>query len=82
MLYSQCFANKCLIHTHIPVSIYVYTHTHTHIYAYTYICIYMYYWGFPGGSVVKIPPAKQETQVQSWGWKFPWRRNWQCIPVF
>ena len=38
MLYSQCFANKCLIHTHIPVSIYVYTHTHTH----THICIHLY----------------------------------------
>ena len=24
-----------------------------------------FYWGFPGGSVVKSPPAKQETQVQS-----------------
>ena len=27
--------------------------------------------GFPGGSVVKNPPAKQETQVQSLGWEDP-----------
>ena len=26
---------------------------------------------FPGGSVVKNPPAKQETQVQSLGWEDP-----------
>ena len=25
--------------------------------------------GFPGGSVVKIPPAKQEMWVQSLGWE-------------
>jgi len=25
--------------------------------------------GFPGGSVVKNPPAKQETWVQSLGWE-------------
>ena len=31
----------------------------------------MYYWGFPGGSVVRNPPAKQETWVQSWGWEVP-----------
>ena len=29
------------------------------------------YWGFPGGSVVKNPPAMQETQVQSLGWEDP-----------
>ena len=28
-----------------------------------------YLMGFPGGSVVKIPPAKQETWVQSLGWE-------------
>ena len=26
-------------------------------------------WGFPGGSVVKNLPAKQETWVQSLGWE-------------
>ena len=33
--------------------------------------------GFPGGAVVKNPPAKQETQVRSLGWKIPWGRKWQ-----
>jgi len=28
-------------------------------------------WGFPGGTVVKNPPAKQETPVQSLGQKDP-----------
>ena len=27
--------------------------------------------GFPGGSVVKNPPALQETQILSLGWKDP-----------
>ena len=27
--------------------------------------------GFPGGSVVKNPPAKQETQAPSLGWEDP-----------
>ena len=27
--------------------------------------------GFPGGSVVKNPPSKQETRVRSLGWKDP-----------
>ena len=27
--------------------------------------------GFPGGSVVKNPPAKQETQIRSLGWEDP-----------
>ena len=27
--------------------------------------------GFPGGSVIKNPPAVQETQVQSLGWEDP-----------
>ena len=27
--------------------------------------------GFPGGSVVKNPPAMQKTQVQSLGWEDP-----------
>ena len=40
------------IYIHIYVHIYMYTHTHTH--THTYIYIYM---GFPGGSMVKHPPA-------------------------
>ena len=39
--------------------------------------------GFPGGSVVKnLPASAEETQVQSWVRKLPWRRKWQPITVF
>ena len=38
------------------------------------------YVSFPGGSVVKNLPAKQETWVRSL--KLPWRRAWQPTPVF
>ena len=38
------------------------------------------------GSVVKkkkkIPPAMQETWVQSLSWEAPWRSSWQPTPVF
>ena len=40
--------------------------------------------GFPDGSVVKNLPAMQEmqeTSVQSWAGKIPWRRAWQHNPV-
>ena len=36
----------------------------------------------PGGSVVKNLPGKQETRVQCWAGKIPWRRKWQPTPVF
>ena len=38
-----------------------------------------------GGSLVKKPLPKQETQethVRSWDRKIPWRRKWQPTPVF
>ena len=38
--------------------------------------------GFPGGSEVKNPPAKQETWDGSWVGKIPWRGKWQPTPVF
>ena len=39
--------------------------------------------GFPGGSLVKNPPAKmQETRFDPWVGKIPWRRAWQPTPVF
>ena len=31
---------------------------------------------------VKNPPAMQETQVDPWAGKMPWRRKWQPTPVF
>ena len=40
--------------------------------------------GFPSGSVVKNPPAvqeTQETQVHYPGWEITWRRKWQPTPV-
>ena len=41
--------------------------------------------GFPGGSVVKNPPAMQETSgrhgFDPWVRKIPWRRAWQSTPV-
>ena len=38
--------------------------------------------GFPRGSVVKNPPAVQETQVQSLGWEDPLEKGGQPTPVF
>ena len=38
--------------------------------------------GFPGGTVVKNPPAKQETQVQSLGWEDPLEEEIATHPVF
>ena len=32
-------------------------------------------WGFPGGSVVKNSPAKQEMWVQSLGWEDLWEKE-------
>ena len=39
-------------------------------------------YGFPAGSVIKNPPAVQETWVQSLGQKAPPRRTWQPNAVF
>ena len=40
---------------------------------------------FPGGAVVKNPPASAETQetwFNPWVRKIPWSRKWQPTPVF
>ena len=39
--------------------------------------------GLPGGSAVKKknPPVKQETQVDPWVVKIPWKRKWRPTPV-
>ena len=40
---------------------------------------------FPGGSVVKNPPANvrhKRLGFDPWVGKIPWRRKWQPIPVF
>ena len=36
--------------------------------------------GFPGGSVVKNPPADAGMQVARLSQKIPWRRKRQCTP--
>ena len=42
--------------------------------------------GFPGGSVVKNPPANAEDTgrhgFDPWVSKIPWSRKWQPTPVF
>ena len=38
--------------------------------------------GFPGGSVLKNPPAKQETWVRSLGWEDPLEEEMAPTPVF
>ena len=38
--------------------------------------------GFPGGSVVKKPPAMRGHRFEAWVGKIPWRREWQPTPVF
>ena len=38
--------------------------------------------GFPGDSVVKNPPAMQETWILSMVREILWRRKWQHTPVF
>ena len=35
--------------------------------------------GFPGGSVVKNSPAKQQMQFDPWVGKIPWRRKWHPL---
>ena len=44
----------------------------------------MFKGGFPGGSVVKNPPANagNERGFIPWVRKTPWRRKWQPTPVF
>ena len=38
--------------------------------------------GFPGGQMVKNPPAIQETEFDPWVGKIPWRREWLPTLVF
>ena len=44
----------------------------------------MYWRGFPGGSVVKNPPANQCRRhgLDLCVRKIPWKRKWQPTPVF
>ena len=42
--------------------------------------------GFPGGSVIKNPPANarrhRRCEFDCWVRKIPWRRTWQPTPTF
>ena len=55
-----------IIYTYIYI-----THTYIHIctYIHTHICVYIYYYGLLRCTVVKNPPAMQETPVWFLGWK-------------
>ena len=49
------------------------------------LSLHPYAVGFPSGSVVKNPPARQETQetwFDPWVEKIPWSRKWQPTAVF
>ena len=48
----------------------VYTHTHTYI------------WDSLAAQRVKKPPAMQETRLDPWVEKVPWRREWLPTPAF
>ena len=39
-------------------------------------------WASLVAQTIKNLPAKQETQVDPWVWKIPWRREWQPTPIF
>ena len=39
-------------------------------------------WGFPGSSAEKNLSAMQETRLDPWVGKIPWRRKWQPTPLF
>ena len=41
----------------------------------------IYLVGFPGGSVIKNPPAKEEMWDLALSGKMPWKRKWQPTPV-
>jgi len=38
--------------------------------------------GFPGGSLVKNPPANAGDTGSSLGWEDPLGRKWQSTPIF
>ena len=39
-------------------------------------------WASLVAQTIKNLPEKQETQVDPWVWKIPWRREWQPTPIF
>ena len=68
-IYSTGVGCHCLLHIDIQI--------------YGFVNIYRYMYGFPGGSVVKNTPANAgDSSLIPWVRKIPWRRKWQCTPVF
>ena len=57
----------------------------TYVKILNYICTcIVYYVGFPGGAIIKKPPANagDKTDLGSiLDWKIPWGKKWQPIPV-
>ena len=49
---------------------------------YVFYSLLLKVWSGLVGSVVKNPPAMQETWVWTLGQEDPWRRKWQPTPVF
>ena len=66
------------IHTHTD------THTHTHTHTHTNGALHSHRNNEgPGGSVIKNPPDNAEdTGVNAWVGKSPWRRRWQSTLLF
>ena len=46
------------------------------------LCISHTTWASLVAQMVKNPPAGQETRINPWVEKIPWRRDWQSTPVF
>ena len=44
--------------------------------------MYIYTWPSLVAQLIKNLRAMQETQVDLWVGKIPWRRKWQLTPVF
>ena len=54
---------------------------HLKLIPHTPMILYINIHCFPGGSVIKNPPALREMWVRSLGLDDPWRRKWQPTPV-
>ena len=86
-------SNQLYTHTHIYMSIYFPIFFHSSLlqdieysslwYTVNPYCLF-YIWQGTSlvAQMIKNPPRRQETQVQSLAWEDPWRRAWQPTLVF
>ena len=77
--YIQCLVityNEKWSEIYMQLKVCVYTHTHAHTHTHTYI------WASLAAQRVKKPPAMQETRLDLWVEKVPWRREWLPTPAF